>query len=269
MRISYKTHPALRFFLQGRKECILNAGGKGFYETKDAAYLEHKIFNTISNHNGKVNIVSGLFLNALNAVRKGIGDFMQNQLFTASNECFKSEDLFIVGANVIFIKMTKSPGVQLVAEIFITTREGYVIGGMLFKQDPQSIFFISKALGEYELAKEQFITIANGCLMLSIFKQYAKVELHEVCRQKKERIPGEKEPIFNELDRAILHLNSSWWTEIMRDAAFSVRGHFRLQPKKDEAGEWTRELIWINTFVKTGYHRRSQKQIELESLSPE
>jgi hypothetical protein len=31
-----------------------------------------------------------------------------------------------------------------------------------------------------------------------------------------------------------------------------VSGHFRLQPKKSN-GEWTKELIWIDEFGKTGY----------------
>ena len=34
-----------------------------------------------------------------------------------------------------------------------------------------------------------------------------------------------------------------------------VSGHFRLQPKKDENGEWTRELIYIEPYAKKGYHR--------------
>lgn len=45
-----------------------------------------------------------------------------------------------------------------------------------------------------------------------------------------------------------------WFTTIIRNEGFEVRGHFRLQPKK-ENGEWTRELIYINPYQKKGYHR--------------
>ena len=50
-------------------------------------------------------------------------------------------------------------------------------------------------------------------------------------------------------------LDSRWFTTICRDEGFLVSGHFRLQPCKDEQGEWTRKLIYINPYAKHGYHR--------------
>lgn len=62
----------------------------------------------------------------------------------------------------------------------------------------------------------------------------------------------------NETDSGIQFLDSTWFTTLVKSDAFKVRGHFRLQPKKKD-GEWTKELIWINDFQKTGYTAPAKK----------
>jgi hypothetical protein len=59
----------------------------------------------------------------------------------------------------------------------------------------------------------------------------------------------------NETGIDVKVLDSRWFTTICRDEGFLVSGHFRLQPCKDEQGEWTRKLIYINPYAKHGYHR--------------
>lgn len=61
-------------------------------------------------------------------------------------------------------------------------------------------------------------------------------------------------------------VDSSWDGDITVLNPFQVRGHFRHQPKKDKNGEWYRELIYIDAFMKKGYHRRAQKVIEEEKV---
>ncbi len=71
------------------------------------------------------------------------------------------------------------------------------------------------------------------------------------------RTPGE--PAFQNLtDVRINYRTSRWFTTIVCDHDFTVRGHFRLQPKKNDKGETVRELIYINPFTKHGYHRQAQ-----------
>ena len=53
-------------------------------------------------------------------------------------------------------------------------------------------------------------------------------------------------------------LNSTWFTTLVKSDNFKVRGHFRLQPKK-KGGEWTKEIIWVNEFVKSGYTAPAKK----------
>jgi len=47
--------------------------------------------------------------------------------------------------------------------------------------------------------------------------------------------------------------DSKWYTEISNNESFQVSGHFRLQPYHDG----TRKLIWINEYIKQGYHRKA------------
>lgn len=62
----------------------------------------------------------------------------------------------------------------------------------------------------------------------------------------------------NDTDSNIQFLDSTWFTTLIKSDSFKVRGHFRLQPKKKD-GEWTKELIWIHDFVKTGYITPARK----------
>ena len=70
------------------------------------------------------------------------------------------------------------------------------------------------------------------------------------------RKPGEQ--------RGYIRVDSTWDADITVLNPFVVRGHFRRQPKKNEKGEWIRVLIYIDSFMKNGYHRRAQKTINEE-----
>ena len=89
-----------------------------------------------------------------------------------------------------------------------------------------------------------------------LFKKYGNVDIETVAAKKtlrKSQILGEKVNNFMGIDVQVL--DSRWFTTICRDEGFLVSGHFRLQPCKDEQGEWTRKLIYINPYAKHGYHR--------------
>lgn len=57
-------------------------------------------------------------------------------------------------------------------------------------------------------------------------------------------------------------VDSTWDSDITVLNPFAVRGHFRHQPKKDERGRWYRDLIYIDAFMKKGYHRRATKVLQ-------
>lgn len=48
----------------------------------------------------------------------------------------------------------------------------------------------------------------------------------------------------------------------MLRSKFIVRGFFRLQNKKNEFGEWYKELIFVDSFIRHGYHRNAKIEDE-------
>ena len=86
---------------------------------------------------------------------------------------------------------------------------------------------------------------------------FAKVETHVIQDGKSKRVIVDKDKYINETQVPVKIINSKWFTNIIRLEGFSVRGHFRLQPKKVN-GEWRKELIWINDFEKHGYTSKAR-----------
>lgn len=104
-----------------------------------------------------------------------------------------------------------------------------------------------------------------GFLVVMAFKKFASVELDVVkplSRKKTALDPQGKGKVVNDTGIEVTLLDSTWFREIIRNEGFKVRGHFRLQPCKNDKGEWTHKLIYINEFEKHGYHRRAKMTIE-------
>lgn len=100
--------------------------------------------------------------------------------------------------------------------------------------------------------------LLNACTFL----KYADVEIINVYGNQRKQLPDKSDVIENKSGVRVQYIDSRWIREIIRLEGFKVRGHFRLQPIKDEEGEWTRKLIYINEFEKHGYHRRALKMLE-------
>ncbi len=76
-----------------------------------------------------------------------------------------------------------------------------------------------------------------------------------------------KEKVRNESGQEVIVMDSRWFRKIVNDNEIFVRGFFRFQNKKDEKGEWYKELIFVDSFVRHGYHRNAL--IEEENNSKE
>ena len=53
-------------------------------------------------------------------------------------------------------------------------------------------------------------------------------------------------------------MDSKWFRKIVNDNAIYVRGFWRMQNKKNDDGEWYKELIFVDSFVRHGYHRNAK-----------
>ncbi len=53
-------------------------------------------------------------------------------------------------------------------------------------------------------------------------------------------------------------MDSKWFRKIVNDNDIPMRGHFRMQRRKDADGNWAKELILIAPYIRHGYHRNAK-----------
>ena len=77
--------------------------------------------------------------------------------------------------------------------------------------------------------------------------------------QPKEKFRENGNKHYNESESDLIILDCRWFTELIRDIPFLVKGHFRWQPIGE--GRNRKKLIWIEDFKKEGYHRKAAKKL--------
>lgn len=112
--------------------------------------------------------------------------------------------------------------------------------------------------------RQQFIaSYANFISSYVAVKKYVKVETVVIPQGKFTEIDGtpleyvEKKKVLNLLGQEVIVMDSRWFRTIVNDNDIYVRGFWRMQNKKNEFGEWYKELIFVDPFVRHGYHRNA------------
>jgi len=102
--------------------------------------------------------------------------------------------------------------------------------------------------------------LVSQFILFFIFEKYAQIRVERESLKANRKIHSSilSDDVINKLPINIEIRDSSWFTTICRDEDFKVRGHFRLQPKNDKDGNPTKELIWIEDYMKHGYHRNAK-----------
>ena len=117
---------------------------------------------------------------------------------------------------------------------------------------------------DIENKEEFYSSIANILMSYLAVKKYAKVEtivvpnmaismLEDTCGEYKH-----KEKVRNESGQEVIVMDSRWFVKIVNDNDIRVKGFFRMQNKKNDFGEWYKELIYVDSFVRHGYHRNAK-----------
>lgn len=115
--------------------------------------------------------------------------------------------------------------------------------------------------------------VANLLITYLAVKKYAEVETIVVPANSKiiveDEIKGykQKEKVLNESGQEVVIMDSRWFVKIINDNDIFVRGFFRMQRYKNDFGEWTKKLIFVDSFIRHGYHRNAK--IEDESTLDE
>lgn len=159
--------------------------------------------------------------------------------------------LFVNDDKYTIISQSKSGRIWFWFEFRFTEQEGIA-------KHPDGIHF---NVSEFD-SKGLF----GGFLALLLAKRYAPVEVEIVGSWKKTISSVSKEKTVNDTGIDVTLLDSRWFKTIIRTEGFTVRGHFRLQPYKNEAGLWDRKLIYIDEFEKHGYHRAAKLDSVIETM---
>lgn len=95
-------------------------------------------------------------------------------------------------------------------------------------------------------------------------KKYIKVETLIIPQGTYTDIEGtpleyvEKKKVINQTGQEVIIMDSKWFKKIINDNDIPVRGFFRMQNKKNTDGEWYKELIFVDQFIRHGYHRKAK-----------
>lgn len=95
-------------------------------------------------------------------------------------------------------------------------------------------------------------------------KKYVKVETVIIPQGTYAVVEGtpleyvEKKKVINQTGQEVIVMDSKWFKKIINDNDIPVRGFFRMQNKKNTDGEWYKELIFVDPFIRHGYHRNAK-----------
>ena len=262
MIINYEKFPLIRYFEKGFKI----TDSKGFKTFKDDwRYQKDILDKELGNLYSHWDYIKSKCMDNIQI----FSDSFRKAAF-GSAKCFNK-----IGEEVPeILKSKKESGV------FVYNSNGCYMIYLYFPNDNIQIWFFENEcltfVGVYDLNIDEFSCeyssinlkettkdeytayVYNVFILPMLFKIFAKVEIEEGKSGKtiKSSILGDK--LKNKISLDVKVLDSTWFTTICRNEGFKVRGHFRLQPKKNEKGEWTKELIYINEFEKHGYHRQAK-----------
>lgn len=242
MKISYRTHPALELLKGNIKELqVCKEDIDYFYENGEVFLCLFK--ESIPKFSEILLFISAPFFDA---AEKSFSKFYDINIdFSTSGTIIYFEEIFFFD-----IKYLGQNNLEII--FFLFSKRGYPICYHFQKNNKVFNWYTNNWV--YTFPKDTTFFL-NTIILLLLFKKYAQVETKFLPPNK--RVKDINCKYVNDTSLGITHLDSKWFTNLVKSDAFKVRGHFRLQPKKKD-GEWTKELIWINDFEKNGYTAKAR-----------
>lgn len=248
MKISHRTHKPLAWLHQNATIEIANL------KADATAIMQSKInfFNEFRNHRAAfaadVNVVSEPFFEAAQKAERYLVDL--DDKLQESGQQTDVQGTYVLNNLVAFIDRRVQPFEN---NFFLFHSNGTLLAYSHYDHSTSKPrVFVSSY---YNQLANVDIDLYWHFYTIALFKRYAKVETKELPALSKTKAIGVK--YVNDTYQKMTILNSSWFTNLVKSEGFGVRGHFRLQPKKKD-GQWTREIIWISDFQKTGYTAKAR-----------
>lgn len=257
MKISYSNYPILEKIKSGSLEVL------PFYED-DKGFINHPLrknfvedFKMFSKYFKKETIyVCKPFYEATIKARPKLlsvlSDMMDEKDLTINGTYIINDNIF----SVYWKSIAKEERLECV--VFAFTKSG--IPFLYFAEsdiyDINTRGWVSNIVsGEYRNVNTYSSKIIAEIFAIELFKKYANVEINKVDANKKLATINCK--YVNDTRLPVTYLDSKWFTTLVKSDGFKVHGHFRMQPKKKD-GVWTKEIIWVEDFQKTGYTRKAK-----------
>lgn len=118
--------------------------------------------------------------------------------------------------------------------------------------------------GTLEHRERTVASVANFIASYVAVKRYVKVETVIIPQGKFTGVNGtsleyvDKKKVINNSGQEVIVMDSRWFRKIVNDNDIYVRGFWRMQNKKNSEGEWYKELIFVDPFIRHGYHRNAK-----------
>jgi hypothetical protein len=251
MRISYRTHPALKFLIDGLNSDNLTFGERDreWIEMNHSVLFKNFKKNT-DDYKSKIFYVTDPFIEAVNLSKEKLKDLYLSDL--KEGEQINVSGTYVTKNLVLMVNYLSKEGSDEIC-IFGFSKSGSLLFFLFTYGAHIKYSFISKNGVSPNATVDSYLL---SVVIIDYFIKYASVETDYLPPSKKVSIMNCN--YLNDTKLPITHLDSKWFTTLIKSDAFKVRGHFRLQPKKKD-GEWTKELIWINDFQKDGYTSPARK----------
>ncbi|WP_289769253.1 hypothetical protein [Muribaculum intestinale] len=68
----------------------------------------------------------------------------------------------------------------------------------------------------------------------------------------------EKKKVINQTGQEVIIMDSKWFRKIINDNDIPVKGHYRMLNKKNADGERYQKKIYIEPYIRHGYHRNAK-----------
>ena len=259
MRINSKTYPILEKLENNSlgKLTVFEGDKKFFYLMGEKINKCWKFCN--KDFKSEVNIISESFSNASIKAQKKLSELFADIVKNNLSD-FVVKGTYILGDFVCMIKYEhKKNSEDFTMFLFMFDKNGLPIAIDINSSECDLDFnWVSSGFDilQTESIREKYVLgWVSRLIVLKMFKIYAEVETKILAG--KSKIKGKGYKHLNETNLEISFLDSKWFTNLVKSESFNVSGHFRLQPKKKE-GSWTKELIWIDEFVKNGYTSKAR-----------
>lgn len=268
MKISNRTHPILEKLFKGSLGIIpIHPSDPGFIEHVSSNFVRIWKENVYA-FSKEVNIPSKAFLEASKKAQVKMLTFVQ-EIMDKNEESLSIQGTYIINNQVFMLNyetIAGDPDIKIViyvfskegCPVFMHKHDSKVEGSILGKKDLSSGWASNgcKSVINDQPIEDMVVAVLGDIISIALFKKYAEVET-------KYLLPGQKSTVFitkyvNDTKLPLTYLDSKWFTNLIKSDAFTVSGHFRLQPYKVD-GVWTKKLIWISEFEKEGYTAPARK----------